>query len=113
MKVWDKIIKISAVLGAVIFICSSVFGGYSLLTKRAIEQDRKTQNEIALLKQIEKSARNDSVTLSMIDTLLVHQGILMMKVEENSKGTKAVISGFKKHLKATDRLEELLNFYEF
>jgi hypothetical protein len=113
MKIWDKILKASAVLGAVIFLCSSIFGGYSFLNRKAVEKERKTQHEITLERTVNKLIKSDSVTIAMIDTLLVHQGILMYKIEENTKGTKAVISGFKKHLKATDRLEELLNFYEF
>jgi hypothetical protein len=113
MKIWDKIIKTGAVLGAVYFILSQIFGGLSFFKNGIIEKERKVQSDL-IQQQVVTDLKNITTSIMLnIDTLKISQDKVMVKLDANTKATNAVITGFKKHLKATDRLEELLNFYEF
>jgi hypothetical protein len=105
----DKAKNISVIIGAFM----ALYGVYSLFASKIIEKDRQTQSEM-VQEKIVKDLMDATTTIKLnLDTLKLSQDKVMIKLDANTKATNAVIVGFKKHLKATDRLEELLNFYEF
>jgi hypothetical protein len=109
----EKINKASGLIKNIVYILGLLFAVYVFIGKNAVEKERSSQQDIALEKKVDRLIVADSVRAVKIDTIMENQAKMMKKVNENTKDTKYVIGGFKKHLKATDRLEELLNFYEF
>ena len=112
MKIWDKVIKISAVLGAVIFILSSVFGGYSFINRRVIEKERKLRNETLQDSRMNMLIRSDSIMIIRFDQVM---DALKTVTEDQAlviKQQKALNTSFKEHLKQAKKIDELINFYE-
>jgi hypothetical protein len=111
--IWDKIIRVSVIMGAILFLLTTIYNGYNSGRKRIVAQERETQGEITQQNSVKELTETVSTMILKVDTLMDNQTKIMTKMDANTKATNAVIVGFKKHLKATDRLEELLNFYEF
>jgi hypothetical protein len=113
MKISDKMSKTSALVRDIIYIGGLLVSIYLFTGKKAVEKERETISKTAQENTIKALTSTTTTMILKIDTLMDNQAKIMVKLDANTKGTNAVITGFKKHLKATDRLEELLNFYEF
>jgi hypothetical protein len=118
MKVWDKIIKVSAILGAVIFIMSSIFGGYSFFARKVIEKERKQQNTIALQNEVGKNSKTDSLIISQFnelnfrfnnlsDTLKIVVQKQNVMINKQIKSDKGLIELYK----LTGKVGELVNWW--
>jgi 3-phosphoglycerate kinase len=113
MKIGEEIKKASALIRDVVYIGGLVAAIFLFTGKKAVEKEREATSKATQENTIKELTQTAATMILKIDTLMNSQTKIMAKMDANTKATNAVIVGFKKHLKATDRLEELLNFYEF
>jgi hypothetical protein len=62
--------------------------------------------------KIDKLSISDSIFSTNFNELLSNQKELIRSLNENVKVTRSVNVGFTNHLKSTERLQELLKYYE-
>jgi hypothetical protein len=108
----DKFKNLAVLITVVIGALSSVYGAYSFLNRKVIDQERKYQNEISLNKKIDRLIIYDSLKsiqfLQIIDTLK----IVTSKQNTLIRQQKILNASYKEHLKQAKKIDELINFYE-
>jgi hypothetical protein len=105
-------IWISTILGAILMVISSVSGVYLFITKQAVQRDRELIRSNVMEAKIDKLSVSDSLFSANFNEFLINQKELIRSLNENVKVTRAVNAGFTNHLKSTERLQELLKYYE-
>jgi hypothetical protein len=105
-------IWISTILGAILMVISSVSGVYLFITKQAVQRDRELIRSNTMEVKIDKLSISDSIFSTNFNELLSNQKELIRSLNENVKVTRSVNVGFTNHLKSTERLQELLKYYE-
>jgi hypothetical protein len=103
---------ISTILGAILMVISSVSGVYLFITKQAVQRDRELIRSNTMEVKIDKLSISDSIFSTNFNELLSNQKELIRSLNENVKVTRSVNVGFTNHLKSTERLQELLKYYE-
>jgi hypothetical protein len=111
-KVGNIIIKIGSIIGTLVVIVSSIFGAYSFINRKIIEKERNTQNGIALEKKVDRWIAVDSIRSMQMDKIIDTLNLVVKNQVTSIKQVNKLNTGFAKHLKTTDRIEELLNWYE-
>jgi hypothetical protein len=110
--IWDKIKLAGAIIGAVTVIITSVFGAYSFFTKKIIASDRKIQSDIVLEKKVDMLIKIDSTRTLQFEKVIDTLNLIVKNQVASIKQVTKLNTAFAKHLKQTDRIEELLNWYE-
>jgi len=106
--IWDKIIRVGAILWAVVILISAVKGVYSFIAER-------TKNaEHELINKTNVEAKVDSL-LKLIPQMETVQGTLKdlsAKEEINAKQTKILNKGLSDHLQASKTNNEYIQWLE-
>jgi len=110
--IWDEIKKASAIIKDIVYIVGLILAAYLFLGKKAVEKDRDLQNKIALQKEVHQNSKTDSIIITRFNNLSDTLKIVIQKQDQMIKKQNKFDIGFTKHLKQTDRIEELINWYE-
>ena len=107
-KVKNIALWITIVFGAI----SSIYGAYSFFSRKIVEQDRKEQSELVLIEAVNKMVKSDS--LLMVQFSHVTDTLKMVMQSQNTivSKQKSLNASFAKHLKLSEKVDELINFYE-
>jgi hypothetical protein len=103
---------VSTVLGVVVLLVTSVIGVYSFITHNAIEKDREILKNKSIEKKVDNLTTSDSIFAIQFEKMLENQIEVLKKVDVNIKWMKSINTGFTNHLKSTQRMEELIQYYE-
>jgi hypothetical protein len=112
MKIWDKIIRVSVILGAIIFILTSIYNGYSSYNKRVIEKERKLQSEIIQSERFAKLIKSDSLKNVIYNNISDTLRLVIKQQNQLIKQQGKVNIAITNHLKLSDKIDELINYYE-
>lgn len=108
----NKIKNIALWITAVFAAISTIYGAYSFFSRKIIESDRKQQSDVVLIQAVNKLVKSDSLALvqfsQVMDTL---EKVMQTQAVMVSK-QKALNASFVKHLKSSEKIDELINYYE-
>jgi hypothetical protein len=103
---------ISTVMGAIIILSSVFYSGYSLLIKRTIDKERKTQSDLIQVERVNKWISQDSLINIKFGNISDTLKLVIVKQNQLIKQNTKLDLGFTKHLKLSEKVDELINFYE-
>jgi hypothetical protein len=108
----NKVKNIALWITAVFAAISTIYGAYSFFSRKIVTADRKEQNDIIYIQAVNKLIKSDSLLIlqfsQVVDTLnKVKETQDMLLVKQNKLN-----ASFVKHLKLSEKVDELINFYE-
>lgn len=108
----DKIKNIATWITAVFVAISTIYGAYSFFSRKIIESDRKSQSDAVLIQAVNKLVKSDSIAsvqfsqvMDTLEKVMQTQSLLVSKQNKLN-------ASFVKHLKSSEKIDELINFYE-
>jgi hypothetical protein len=112
--------KYLSILKNVVFVIMTAYALYSFITRNTVQSERSRITEVLKYDRFDKWIKYDSIRTLRADSLERLQtkhilDTLQLVMESEGSVIKKVNNlniGFTKHLKQSEKIDELINFYE-